>query len=128
MSVALPKYLTYKSAHFTLVCGLYGWLSNFVGNGKWRTLHRALNFSVIRIMADETLGIEKGVLGIGMECVLGTVTNTGINGSIIIDSSGVAWVMGSSALSSLLGTKVDYIIDCPTDATSLCKLNCGLSR
>ena len=31
----ITEYLTHKSVHFALVYDLYGWLSNFVENGKW---------------------------------------------------------------------------------------------
>ena len=67
---------------FALVCDLYGWLASFVGNCEWLVLHIALDFGFAKCMADKALDIKNHILGVGMERVLCTITDTDINKTI----------------------------------------------
>jgi len=74
---SIRKGQTYECAQLTLVCDLDGWLAGLVGDCKWPVLHIALDFRFVEFTADKTLGIENGVLWVGMEHILCVVTDTG---------------------------------------------------
>ena len=74
-------------------------------------LHITLNFSIVEFTADETLGIENGTLGIGIERILGAVTNSDKDGMIRIKKNGK--VKGTYSRSSSLNPTHDGVIRCP---------------
>ena len=46
-------------------------------NLKGPVLHVALDFGIVHLAANKTLSVEDGVLRVGVEGVLGAVTDTG---------------------------------------------------
>ena len=67
---------TYKLASLAAVLDLHARLPALVDDLEGPVLHVALDFWVVELAADETLGVEDGVLRVGVERVLRAVTNT----------------------------------------------------
>lgn len=76
MHSLLLKEITYELTLLILVLDLNGWFATLADNLERPVLLIALDLWVTNLTTDETFGVEHGVFGVGMECVLCAVTDT----------------------------------------------------
>ena len=72
-------------------------------------LHIGLNLSVIELAADETLGVEDGVVGVHRDLVLGGIANQPL-------AVGERDIGGCCAVTLVVGNDLDTIVLPDTDA------------
>ena len=68
--------MTYEFPELAAVLDLDVGLPTLAGDLEGPVLHVALDLGVIELATNETLGVEDGVLRVGVERVLRTITNT----------------------------------------------------
>lgn len=66
---------TYEVTEFALVFDLDGWFSALLMNSERPVLDVALDVRVVHLATNKSLGVENGVRRVGVESVLGGVTD-----------------------------------------------------
>lgn len=68
---------THEFTCFALVVDLYGRLPTLIDDTERPVFDVALEFIVVHLTANETFGVEHGIFRVGMEGILGRVSDTG---------------------------------------------------